>query len=172
MENGVPIVIRPAMEADIPAIAAITHEAFLLYAQQVGIPSAIGALSETEADVRRALESKKVLVASLQDRIVGSVRYEDLGGGIGYLSRFGVTPVLQQGGVGSALIEAVAEGCRDMGLSAVTLHTGARVTHLVSFYYRCGYFIHSTTHDRGYVRALFVHELDDRPYTLDSAFTR
>lgn len=173
MENATAFVpmtrIRPATQADIPAIAEITHQAFLLYAAQVGIPSAITALRETESDVAKALAEKHVLVAETNGDIVGSVRYEDLGGGMGYLSRFGVAPALQQSGVGALLIEAVAEGCRALGLSAVALHTGARVAHLVQFYYRSGYYIYSTTRDRGYVRALFIHELEDGPYAVERA---
>lgn len=164
--------IRPATQADIPAIAEITHQAFQLYAAQVGIPSAISALKETEADVARALEEKHVLVAETNGEIVGSVRYESLGGGLGYLSRFGVAPALQQSGVGGLLIEAVAEGCRALGLSAVALHTGAKVAHLVQFYYRSGYYIHSTTQDRGYVRALFLRELDGGAFEPERAEKR
>lgn len=164
--------VRRARQADIGAIADITRQAFLLYAQQVGLFQEISALGESEADVAAALRDKHVLVASVQGRIVGCVRYEDLGGGLGYLSRFGVDPQVQQGGVGTALLGAVREACRALGLSAIALHTGARVAHLVQFYYRGGYFIHSTTHERGYVRALFVQELDAGPYEIARAMAR
>ena len=168
-----PVLIRAATEADIPAIAEITHQAFLLYAAQIGIPSAISALKEKEADVAAALREKYVLVAESADgEILGSVRYEDLGGGIGYLSRFGVSPAAQHSGVGKCLIDAVAEGCRALGLSAIALHTGAKVSHLVQFYYRSGYYVHSTTWERGYVRALFLHELSDAPCRVELAMAK
>lgn len=163
------VTVRPALQEDISAIAEITHQAFLLYASQVGISSAITALKEGETDVAKALSEKHVLVAEMNGEIVGSVRYEDLGGGIGYLSRFGVSPALQQSGVGGLLIEAVTEGCRALGLSAIALHTGAKVAHLVQFYYRSGYFIYSTTLNRGYVRALFLLELDEGPFDVGLA---
>lgn len=172
MENGIPVIIRPATREDVPAIADITHEAFLLYAKQVGIQRAITALKEGEADVLRALEEKQVLVAEWDGQVVGSVRYENLGGGLGYLSRFGVRTALQQGGVGGLLVEGVTAGCRDLGLHAIALHTGAKVAHLVQFYYRAGYFIHSTSQDRGYIRALFIKELDHRSYGIETALAK
>ena len=46
------------------------------------------------------------------------------------------------------------------------------MTYLVCFYYRNGYFIHSTSTDRGYIRALLVRELVDGDYDLTSVFAR
>lgn len=162
--------IRNACTGDIPLISSITRDAFRDYAKHVGDSIPLSALQETHEDIARALLEKHVLVAEMDGQIVGSVRYENLGGGVGYLSRFGVSPALQQGGVGSALIDAVSEGCRALGLQAVALHTGARISHLVQFYYRSGYFIYSTTQSRGYTRALLIRELEsDAVYDLSAA---
>ncbi len=152
------VLVRPATVADVDAIAAITPAAFLQYAHDLGLPGAVTALQETRADVEKALVTQHVLVAEVCGDIVGCVRYQDIGG-IGYLSRFGVRPDQQQGGVGRTLVQAVEEGCRALGLPAIALHTSARMAHLVQFYYRAGYFIHSTCTKRGYIRALFVREL-------------
>jgi hypothetical protein len=44
---------------------------------------------------------------------------------------------------------------------------------LVHFYYRAGYFIHSTSDARGYIRALFVRELGEPDaYDVTPAFGR
>ena len=164
--------IRPACEADIAAVTDITHAAFLQYAQNLGLPGAVAALKETPEDVRRAIQTQHVLVAEVDGQAVGCVRYQDIGG-IGYLSRFGVHPSQQQGGVGAALVQAVEDGCRALGLPAIALHTSARMASLVHFYYRAGYFIHSTSTERGYIRALFVRELDaPDAYDLTPAYKK
>ncbi len=160
MSPTVQVLVRPATEADIPAIHQVTHAAFEVYANDVRMPGAIVALRETEADVRKALETLNVLVAEVEGQVVASVRYQDKGG-IGYLSRFAVHPDQQRGGIGRALVQAVEDGCRALGLPAIALHTSARMSSLVHFYYRAGYFIHSTGTDRGYIRALFVRELGE-----------
>lgn len=153
------LLVRPATEADVLDIFEITHMAFTRYARDMGHPELVSALKELPDDIRREMEHKHVLIASLDGVPVGSVRYWDAGNGMGYLSRFGVKPECQRGGVGKALVTAVEEGCRSMGLRAIALHTSSRMTNLVRFYYSAGYFIHSTTLDRGYIRALFIREL-------------
>jgi len=155
------LVIRPATEEDILDIFEITHMAFTKYAREMGRPELVSALREVPEDIKRDLDSKHVLIALMDGVPVGSVRYYELEGGIGYLTRFGVKPECQRGGVGKALVKAVEDGCREMGLRAIMLHTSARMTNLVRFYYAAGYFIHSTAMDRGYIRALFIRELKE-----------
>lgn len=154
------LVVRKATEDDVLDVFEITHMAFTKYARDMGHPELVSALRELPDDILRDIREKHVLIAYLDDVPVGSVRYWDLGGGMGYLTRFGVKPECQRGGVGKALVQAVEDGCRELGLKAIFLHTSARMTNLVRFYYAAGYFIHSTTHDRGYIRALFVRELE------------
>jgi GNAT superfamily N-acetyltransferase len=153
-------------------VAAITRAAFEQYGRALGLPGAVSALRETELDVQRAIDTQHVLVAEVDGVPVGSVRYQDIGN-LGYLSRFGVRPDQQQGGIGVALVRAVETACRELGLPAIALHTGARMADLVHFYYRAGYFIHSTSTDRGYIRALFVRELGELgAYDLAPAFRK
>ena len=47
---------------------------------------------------------------------------------------------------------------KDMGIKKIYLHTGSKVASLVKFYYGRGFYIDSTTKDKGYVRALLVKE--------------
>lgn len=166
------VCIRPALTADIPSITEITHAAFAVYANDVRMPGAIAALRETPADVAKALQAQHVLIAELGGVPVGCVRYQDIGG-IGYLSRFAVRPDLQRGGIGRLLVQGVEDGCTAMGLPAIALHTSSRMSSLVHFYYRAGYFIHSTNTERGYIRALFVRELvEPAVYDLSPAYTK
>ena len=62
-------------------------------------------------------------------------------------------------GLGRTLVQQVKMSCRVLGLKAILLHTASRMLPIVRFYYGQGFFIHSTTHDRGYIRALMVYEL-------------
>jgi hypothetical protein len=46
------------------------------------------------------------------------------------------------------------------GVKKVSLHTASKYKDLVRFYYGRGFYIDSTTKDRGYVRALLVKEYE------------
>lgn len=161
--------VREARPADIPAILEITREAFEKYAFDMNRnTSPLKALREGEDAIRADLERKLVLMGELDGELVGSVRCEFLPGNIAYFSRFGVKLHAQSCGMGGALVSAVVDACRGQGVSALTLHTNARMFSLIRFYYGKGFFIHSTNTDRGYLRALLVKELERCPsQTLD-----
>ncbi|HHY82598.1 MAG TPA: GNAT family N-acetyltransferase [Clostridiales bacterium] len=155
------LVIRKALPEDIPAIHQITQEAFKKYAQDLGLPHTVSALKETEETIRQDMERKTILIALLDDMPVGSIRYEILPGNIAYISRFGVKLDIQKSGVGRALMEAAEEDLRKQGVAFITLHTATKMTAQVRFYYGLGFYVHSTTTDRGYIRGLFCKELTE-----------
>ena len=152
------IEIRQATAADAAAIHAITQEAFKKYAEDLALPGAVTALTETPADILRQLQEKVILIAFLDGEPVGSIRYERLGD-VAYISRFGVKLAAQKACVGRALMEDVEARARGEGYAAIALHTSSRMTPLMRFYYGRGYFVQSLTYDRGYIRALLVREL-------------
>jgi transcriptional regulator CtsR len=45
-----------------------------------------------------------------------------------------------------------------LGVNNLYLHTASRMLSLVRFYYGKGFYIESTTNDRGYIRALLCKE--------------
>lgn len=146
--------VRDATYKDIPAIAQITYEAFQKYAQLVGNDN-IQALSETEEDIRNDIDNSTVLVAFMDDTPVGSVRVKiDKETNTAYLSRFGVKVSSQNNGIGKSLMNLVDIKMKEMGVKSIMLHTGSKVSSLVRFYYGRGFYIDSTTKDRGYIRAL------------------
>ena len=110
-------------------------------------------------DIERDIREKTVLVGYINGVAVGSVRVEIMGD-LAYLSRFGVRTENTKSGIGGMLINEVDNICREAGVRAVALHTSSRMYGLIRFYYGHGYFIHSTATDRGYIRALLVHELE------------
>lgn len=152
------LVVRKAVEGDIPKILEITREAFKMYAIGAGITERLAALEETYEDIKRDIETKEVFVALLNDVVVGSVRIEILPDNTAYLSRFGVGTEYQSHGIGKELMLAVDEAMIGFGVTNLYLHTASRMLSLVRFYYGKGFYIESTTNDRGYIRALLCKE--------------
>ena len=148
--------VRRAADDDAGDIAKITHSAFLKYIQLAGL-STTAALSETTADVQNDIKNKLVLAAFLDDETVGCVRVE-IKGDTAYLSRFAVSNEYQNLGIGKSLINMVDVEMRAAGVKRLSLHTASKVASLVRFYYSRGFFVESTSFDKGYVRALLVKE--------------
>lgn len=154
------LVVRKAVEGDIPKILEITREAFKMYAEGAGITGRIAALEETYENVKKDIETKQVFVALLDDLLVGSVRVEILSDKTAYLSRFGVGTAYQSNGIGKVLMSAVDDAMKEFNVTNLYLHTASRMLSLVRFYYGKGFYIESTTKDRGYIRALLCKEYD------------
>lgn len=107
-------------------------------------------------------------MASVGNEPVGTIRCEILPpGDVGYISRFAVKPDVQNMGVGKALMCAMEKEVVKRGASLLTLHTASKMAPLVRFYYGLGYYIHSTTTDRGYIRAYFCKELEANKKAVD-----
>lgn len=157
MEKKV-LVVRKAVEGDIPKILEITREAFKMYVEGAGIVGKISALEETYEDVKRDIETKEVFVALLDQIVVGSVRVEVLPDKTAYLSRFAVGVAFQSHGIGKKLMYSVDDSMKEFGITNLYLHTASRMLSLVRFYYGKGFYIESTTKDRGYIRALLIKE--------------
>ena len=154
-------IVRRAVEADIPAIWEITQEAFLKYAYDLGSRGKVKALAETQQDILLDMQQKTVLMGTVEGVPMGSIRFEVIGG-VAYISRFGVKLMAQGRGMGRALIAEVERLCRARGdVAAIALHTSSRMSSLMRFYYGQGFFVHSTSADRGYIRALLIRELKE-----------
>ncbi|MDO4562499.1 MAG: GNAT family N-acetyltransferase [Clostridia bacterium] len=148
--------VRHAVEADASAIAQITRDAFGRYCAMADL-STCDALCETPEDIIRDIKEKIVLVAYIDDEVVGSVRVTvNEAEKTAYLSRFGVSMKYQNLGIGKALINMVDITMRSIGVREISLHTASKASGLVRFYYGRGYYIDSTDKSRGYIRALLV----------------
>lgn len=153
-----PISIRRAVAGDAGDILRITREAFQKYAFDLGQPELVHALQDDEAAILEDIRSKTVYIAFLSGEPVGTIRYEACAG-CALISRFAVVLHAQSLGVGGALIRQVVGCARQEGYAAVCLHTSSKMASLIRFYYGQGFYIRTTATDRGYVRALLVHEL-------------
>ena len=159
MSEDMKLFIRPASDSDAPEIKHIVHLDFAEYSSLLGLPTQPKALSETEEDIIRDIHGKRVLIGFVNmTKAVGSVRY-DIQDGIAYISRFAILPNWQQSGMGRALIAQVEEECRLQGVKAICLHTGTKLLAQARFYYANGFYVHSTREDKGYIRGLFIKEL-------------
>lgn len=152
--------VRRASMTDAEAIKQITAEAFEKYCELAGLDT-IEALNETIEDIYKDIAEKIVLVAYIDDEVVGSVRVGiDEETKEAYLSRFGVSTRYQNLGIGKALMNMVDITMRHNKVKRICLHTASKVFTLVRFYYGRGFYIDSTTKDKGYVRALLVKEYE------------
>ncbi len=152
--------VRRAETADAEGIAAITREAFIKYAELANLPT-VDALDETVGAVKDDIKNKYVYAAFLDDKVVGSLRIEvNHTEKTAYLSRFGVSLDHQNLGVGKSLMNLVDVDMRSLSVKRLCLHTASKVGSLIIFYYRRGFFIESTSADKGYVRAFLVKEYE------------
>lgn len=154
------IVVRKALIGDILQIQDASREAFDIYAEGAGITAIVGSLDETYEYLKAEIENKLVLVALWDGVIIGSVRVEVNDDKTAYLSRFGVRARYQSKGIGRLLISAVDEAMEELGIQRLYLHTASRMLSLVRFYYARGFYIESTTKNKGYIRALLCKEYE------------
>jgi predicted N-acetyltransferase YhbS len=161
------IVFKKAAAEDLTEIKRVTRKAFELYAQTVHKEEKIGALHETDEDILSDIKNKHVYVCLVDGKTVGAVRFEVLDQGVAYLSRLAVDPEIQSIGIGGLLLEKVRQECVLMGVRAITLHTASRMRSSVAFYLKNGYYIHSITRDKEYIRAFMVNELSEMDELFD-----
>ena len=76
-----------------------------------------------------------------------------------YLSRFGVNTEFQNLGIGKSMMNSLDMELAELKVKRVMLHTASKATSLVRFYYNRGFYIDSTTKDKGYIRALLIKDL-------------
>lgn len=148
-----------ATTADTVGICKITKEAFKLYRDELHSSAKVAALSETEADVEKDIIGHHVIIAKSYGNILGCLRFEKLTDDLAYIYRFSVYPDEQDSGIGSILLDYALRECRKLGFKAVALHTNAKYYKLARYYYGKQFYVHSTSTDKGYIRALFIKEL-------------
>jgi len=151
-------VIRKAVPEDAEAIQLILQESFKKYMQDTGLVGTMEALEETVDDIKKEIQNKEVFVAFIDDVPVGTIRVQILPDNTAYISRFGVRLEYHNIGIGKALMNLVDKLLKSKGIKKVCLHTASKYKDLVRFYYGRGFYVDSTTRDRGYIRALLVKE--------------
>lgn len=165
------LAIRRATEADADAVLQVTKESFSLYQEDLHVTYEVKALKETRESTLRDIKEHAVFVVERFGELVGAIRIKKLSPDLAYIYRFGVSPTISNSGLGSALLDAAVHFAETNGAKAIALHTNSKYYRLARYYYGKQFYVHSTTFDRGYVRALFVLELDsDAGVDLSPAF--
>lgn len=153
-------IIRKATTEDAQSIQEITKEAFKKYMEDADLEGTMEALEESIEDIIRDIKTKEVFIAFIDDTPVGSIRIEISPDHTAYISRFGVRLKYHNIGIGKSLMNLADKVFVSKSVKKVSLHTASKYKDLVRFYYGRGFYIDSTTKDRGYVRALMVKDYE------------
>ena len=129
--------IRTALKQDLPDILALQKRAF--YDEAVLYNDfTISPLHQTIEQLEEEFTQKSILVAIIDNTIVGSVRIQSKDG-IGYIGKLIVAPEKQNKGIGRKLmVEAEKHGTR---VSEFELFTGKKSEKNIHFYQSLGYHI-------------------------------
>ena len=164
--------ILKAEITDVPEIHKITVLAFAVYQEELHTNISLKALTETEQDIINDITNNFVYVAKQNGKLLGCIRIQKLTDDLAYIYRFSVHPDEHNAGIGSELIEYAIQKCVEMNFSAIALHTNAKYFKLARYYYGKQFYVHSTTMDLGYIRALFIKELNLKTVDLTKAFKK
>lgn len=151
-------IIRKATIEDAPAIATIIQESFKKYMQDTGLSVMMDALTESIATIEADIAEKEVYIALIDNNPVGTIRIKIMPDKSAYISRFGVMLDYHNIGIGKSLMNLADKILMHNGVKKVSLHTASKYRDLIRFYYGRGFYIESTSTDRGYIRALLVKE--------------
>jgi len=146
-------------QEDALAVKQVMDDSFKKYMEDTGLKRTMEALTEDVSQIMDDIESKHVYLAFVAGVPVGSIRVKvNAQEGTAYISRFGVCRGYQNIGIGKSFMNLIDKLMVSKGIHTAMLHTASKYKELVRFYYGCGFYIKSTSEDRGYVRALFVKE--------------
>lgn len=151
-------IIRKATIEDAPAISLIMQESFRKYMLDTGLPGTMDALTENLKNIEEDILEKEVYIAIIDSNPVGTIRIKIMPDKTAYISRFGVMLDYHNIGIGKSLMNLADKILKSQGVKRVSLHTASKYRDLIRFYYGRGFYIDSTSTDRGYIRALLVKE--------------
>ena len=136
---------RFAEAADVPALKALIESGYRGEAARAGWTHE----ADYIAGERITIDELHAMIAAPDQRfilgldggaLIGCVALTDLGGGMAYLGLLCVSPMLQAGGLGRALL-ARAEACAadTLGAREIEMTVVSRRSELVAYYQRRGY---------------------------------
>lgn len=154
------LAIRRATDDDTAEVLKVTRESFALYQDELNVTYEVKALKETIESTLKDIRENAVFVVERFGELCGAIRIRKLSDELWYIYRFGVSPDITNTGLGSALLDAAIMYAKNNGAKAIALHTNSKYYRLARYYYGKQFYVHSTSFDLGYVRALFVLELE------------
>jgi GNAT superfamily N-acetyltransferase len=131
------IVIRPAAEADAPALARIAVAAYQHYVPRIGRPPA-----PMTADYAAAIRRGQAWVAAVDGEVAAFIILISRPGYL-LLENVAVLPAAQGRGIGARLLALAEDRARALHVPEIRLYTNAAMTENLAYYPRHGY---SETH--------------------------
>ena len=148
--------IRKAVKSDAPAIRGILLNSFAEYVAISGIDLPVEAMVDDIESIERDIASIDVFVALMDGAPVGTVRVAVGGGGVASLTKLGVVSGYHNIGIGKSLMNLVDKVVAERGAHTLELYTAAKNAGIMRFYYGRGFYVDSTSKERGYVRAFMI----------------
>ncbi|MCW5940847.1 MAG: GNAT family N-acetyltransferase [Fimbriimonadaceae bacterium] len=136
MRNPATVEVRIASDDELPLVYEIMRAAFEEYRGVLDPPS--GALVETLDDARRSTAKGGAVLGFVEDRAVGSARFERRTGHV-YCWRIAVLPVARGRGVATAMLEHIHGEARRLGYREVRLATREVMESNLRYYRKLGY---------------------------------
>lgn len=139
--------ITLAAPGDAPLVHRIMQEAFEEYRGRLEPPSS--AHDETIEDVRHAIAAGGAVLAWDEGTAVGSARFRPRPGYL-YVGRVSVLPAWRGRGIGAALMTAIGEQARTLGLPEIRVEVRLSLPSNAALYRRLGYqTVSEQPHPRG-----------------------
>lgn len=113
-------------------------------------------LSDPEGDILD--HGGEIFFAVADDKALGTVALKNHGGGVFELTKLGVTPEVQQGGLGRALCETVIERFTARGGKTLFLETNTVLTPAITLYEKLGFVERPFPTESPYERANYYME--------------
>jgi len=147
------ISIRPALDGDVPAIAACVDAAYRHYIPRVGRKP-----GPMMRDYAEAIRDEQVHVLEQDGRIIGALVLAVTEEGF-LLEMIAVHPTAQGTGVGRRLLEFSEAEARRQGYAAIYLYTHEKMTENLALYSKIGYAEYDRRTEQGLARVYMRKEL-------------
>jgi len=114
------------------------------------------ALREQLSEVKKDLEANIVLVLTDSDKIIASLRLEEISDKRYLLKRFAVSRSYQNQGLGTMLFQEAVENLKKIDAHYLQLYSSLENEKLISFYQGLGFNCLETDNKKGYERGLWI----------------
>lgn len=152
---------RQGCTKDAEAIHILMQQAFADYGKSKSDKKEIvnSALKEDLKDIYNDLENNIVLVLSDDEKIIASLRLEEIRDQRYLLKRFAVSPDYQNHGLGTMLFTNAVRKLKEINAHYLQLYSSLENENLIKFYRGLGFNCLETDHKKGYDRGLWVKTL-------------
>jgi len=142
-------VIRPAVPADVPAIAALVRDAYALYVPRIGRQPA-----PVTADHAGLVAAGRTSVAEVDGAIAGVIVLIPADDHL-LVENVAVAPAMQGRGLGGELMRHAERRAAELGIQELRLYTNALMTENLALYPALGYVETGRRTEDGFSRVYF-----------------